>query len=232
MHESMMLGYGENRLGKRTGEVAKLYVEMADGELEKIAVGANGLTEIALEILRAEMTRRGLEPPAVRAPWEPRARDGAEDALLNAAADAKIVVVQRFRDLPNAVVAQSILESAGMEVFLSDDNMIRMDWMLSNLLGGIKLLVRAEDLVAATELLAQSIPERFDVDGVGEYEQPRCPECGSFDIHLDELDRKTTYPGLFFRLALPATTRGWNCHACKHAWEEAKPNDGSESGPS
>jgi hypothetical protein len=33
-----------------------------------------------------------------------------------------------------------------------DDNMIRMDWFISNLLGGIKLKVRAEDAEAASDM--------------------------------------------------------------------------------
>jgi len=208
---------------KERERLAKLYGEMADGELEKVATDIDGLTEVALGILRAEMMRRGLVAPPVR--------DLSATVAEGASPEPKIVVVQRFRDLPNAVVAQSILESAGIEAFLSDDNMIRMDWMLSNLLGGVKLLVREEDSTAAAELLAQNIPASFAVDGVGEYEQPRCPNCGSFDIHLDELDRKTACPGLFFNLALPATTRGWNCHACKHTWEE-EPKDDLKIDPS
>jgi len=36
---------------------------------------------------------------------------------------------------------------------LGDDNLIRMDWLWSNLLGGIKLRVRQEDAVGASRLL-------------------------------------------------------------------------------
>jgi hypothetical protein len=51
-----------------------------------------------------------------------------------------------------------------------------MDWFWSNLLGGIKLCVRESDADAATDLLGLDIPENFDFEGVGEYEQPRSPQ--------------------------------------------------------
>ena len=62
-------------------------------------------------------------------------------------------MVKRFRDMPEAQIAESILDSAGIDCFLADENTIRMDWLWSNLLGGFKLMVRPEDLDAATQLL-------------------------------------------------------------------------------
>jgi len=57
--------------------------------------------------------------------------------------------------LPEALLARSILESAGIECFLGDQNIIRMDWFLSNALGGVKLRVREEDVAEADALLGQ-----------------------------------------------------------------------------
>jgi len=55
-------------------------------------------------------------------------------------------MVKRFRDMPEAYVAESLLDSAGIECFLADENTIRMDWFWSNLLGGFKLVVRSDDV--------------------------------------------------------------------------------------
>jgi hypothetical protein len=81
------------------------------------------------------------------------------------------------QNLPEALLAKGILDSSGIECFLTDDNMVRMDWFISNLLGGVKLLVNREDVEAATAILDEPTPELLDVEGVGEYQQPRCPEC-------------------------------------------------------
>jgi len=79
--------------------------------------------------------------------------------------------------MPDAFLFGSILDSAGIECYLADENTIRMDWFWSNLLGRIKLCVRKMDAETASSLLEQGIPEKFDVDGVGEYQQPSCPMC-------------------------------------------------------
>ena len=54
-----------------------------------------------------------------------------------------------FQNLPEALLAKGSLDSSGIECFLTDDNMVRMDWFMSNLLGGAKLLVNREDAEAA-----------------------------------------------------------------------------------
>ena len=67
--------------------------------------------------------------------------------------DVKLVALRRFRDLPGALVAKSLLDSANIKCFLSDENTVRMDWLWSNALGGVRLWVREDDVPQATELL-------------------------------------------------------------------------------
>jgi len=64
-----------------------------------------------------------------------------------------LVTVRRFRDLHEALLAKGSLDSAGIESFLADDNMVHMDWLMSNLLGGVKLRVESANLEAANEIL-------------------------------------------------------------------------------
>ena len=54
-----------------------------------------------------------------------------------------------------ALAAKSALDGAGIPSFLGDENTIRIDWLLSNALGGIKLWIKREDLAAAEEVLNQ-----------------------------------------------------------------------------
>jgi hypothetical protein len=70
--------------------------------------------------------------------------------------------------LPEALLAKSILESAGIESFLGDQNIIRMDWFLSNALGGVKLRVREEDVEVATALLDRSREDASEDQNQGE----------------------------------------------------------------
>lgn len=134
----------------------------------------------------------------------------------------RLIKLRQFRDLPNALLAKSILDSAGIECFLGDENMVRMNWFWSNLLGGVKLWVRQGDADAATNLLNQSIPEGFQVEGVGEYKQPRCPNCQSVDVSFEELNKPVAY-GSSYLLSVPIPLRRlrWKCNACGRVWQES-----------
>lgn len=78
--------------------------------------------------------------------------------------DKSIITLRRFRDLPEALVAKSILDSAGIESFLCDENLVRMDWFYSPVIGGMRLWVREEDASTAEELPSLKVPAEFDVD--------------------------------------------------------------------
>jgi len=206
-----------------------------DGELEKTASQANELTSLAREALKDELSKRGLSveplerlpeppppeplpvklPPAELPPW-----------LDSELPLRELVTLRKFRDLPEALLAKGCIESAGIESCLVDDNMVRLDWFWSNLMGGIKLQVRLEDAEAANSILEQPIPEGFDVAGIGEYQQPRCPRCQSLDVNFQELDRPVAYVSAYFNVPIPLRRRAWRCHSCRTEWED----DGDGSG--
>jgi transposase-like protein len=192
---------------------------MADAELQEVAEDADSLTDVARQALQAELARRSLpELPAK-----------AERVTAKTDAPAP-VLIRRYRDLLDASMAKSIFDSAGIEGSLIDDNIVRIDWFYSNLVGGIKLMVRQEDAEEALKLLDEAAPEKFALDGTSEYTQPRCPKCDSMDVSLDGLDRRASYASLFFSLPIPVTQKGWKCHACDHSWKEESSAEGV-SGP-
>ena len=133
--------------------LAEVYAGMTDMELSELSQDALSLTEDARGILQAEFLRRGLT---------------MEPAKLSVSAgdpDSKIVTLRRFLYLPDALAAKSALESAGIECFLADENTVRIDWLWSNLLGGIKLWVKEKDVPEAEELLAQDFSR--ELEGAG-----------------------------------------------------------------
>ena len=142
--------------------------------------------------------------------------------------------LRRYRDLPEAIVAKSVLDAADIPSCLADDVMIRMNWFLSNALGGVKLWVLPEDLPQGNDLLNQNMQNIFDVDGLGEYKQPRCPYCQS--LALSEAGfRKLGGPGnrvlasivlVLLRalgyVLLQALLKGdsWECGDCGRRWRD------------
>lgn len=197
---------------KERQRLTALYANMEDGELNRIATDLDSLNDVAREVLRDEMLKRDREVPPQLAALAASAKQQAELSEPE--------IVGRYRDITQAMVAKSILNSANMECFLADDNLVRMDWLYSNLVGGIKLVVRHEDVEAAKKLLSQVTPEKFDLSGIGEYEQPKCPKCGSMDITFDELDMRVVAGGMLAGVPLKLTKNGWSCHMCKHRWQE------------
>lgn len=178
--------------------LTKPYAGMSDGELGRLSEESGELTTMGSALLADEMGRRGLEVPE------------SEPVLLDSIEQQKLVTLRQFRDLPEALLAKGMLESAGIECFLADDNMVRLDWFISNLLGGIKIQVKVEDREAAEEILTQPIPENFDVQGDGAFQQPRCPQCQSLDI---------SFIGLATGFALASQGNTWTCNQCGQQWQ-------------
>ena len=85
----------------------------------------------------------------------------------------ELVTIRKFRDLPEALLAQGRLESSGIEAFLFDDNMVRMDWLISNLLGGVKLKVEEANVEVAEEILNLEISDDFDTTEPDDSAEPR-----------------------------------------------------------
>lgn len=133
----------------------------------------------------------------------------------------RFVTIRSFRDLPNALLAKSVLDSAHIECLLSDENVIRMDWLWSNALGGVKLFVKEEDVQAALELLDQEPIEKFDASTTGEYEQPRCPNCDSLNVSFGETGKRLSYVAVAVGMPLPVKRGGWKCESCGHSWNES-----------
>jgi hypothetical protein len=194
--------------------LAGLYAEMTDGELLQLAQNPDTLTEAARDVLEDELDRRDV--------------DSIEDESSESRAELQLrtlVTIRQFRDLPEALLAKGSLESAGIECFLADENLVRLDWFISNFIGGIKLRVRPPDAENALRILNEPILEGLYVHGVGLYEQPRCPKCQSLDVTYQELDKPVAYVSAFLRVPIPLQREGWRCHACDAEWEDAERKD-------
>src|ERR1700758_5518307 len=174
--------------------LAANYASMTDGELQRLAQNAESLTDWAWDALEDEMDRRLLKYPEESAP------ECRQEMELQ-----ELVTVRQFRDLPEALLAKGCLESVGIGCFLGDDNLVRLDWFISNFIGGIKLKVKAADVEDARQ---------------GLDEQPRCRKCNSLDVNFKELDRPIAYMSAFLRMPLPVQRRAWHCHACDAEWED------------
>ena len=173
-------------------QLISFYASLTDEELIKIGSQFESLTSDAQIVLREEFDRRSLDAPELEEP--PDAFDFQE-----------LVTIRTFRDPSDAMMAKSVLDSAGIPCLMKDENMVRMQWMWSNLIGGIRLQVRPEDVETAERLLSQPVPEIIELGAGENYHQPCCPHCQSHDIGFDA------------PLMIPLNN--WICHKCGGTWE-------------
>jgi hypothetical protein len=199
-------------------EFASLYARLDEPELVELARSYDSLIEPAQAAMREEFRRRGLEPPMIEE------SDGVRQTL---------VTVRRYRDLSEAIVARSLLESAGIDVSLQDENLVRLDWQVSDFIGGIRLQVDAPHAAAATLLLDQPVVDPIREEGQADFDQPHCPRCGSNEITFEGSSRGAALTSLFLlSVPLPLGRKTWRRNSCGVRWwddEENSDSDGAES---
>ncbi len=145
--------------------------------------------------------------------------DGDEDLLEPDAPEHRdLVLIERFRDLTDAQLAQGALLSAGIDAVLCDENMVRMDWLYSNAIGGIRLAVDRENENAALEILATPAPAAIDTGDGDPFRHPECPNCRSTETFFKELDEKWSKASLWF-IPVPVGRNEWHCESCGHYWK-------------
>jgi hypothetical protein len=203
---------------KERWRLAWHYADLTDGELESLAAESASLTEVARRALQSELHRRNLSVELAK----PAVAAAASAAAASPKGSRKLATVCRFRDMPEALLAKSVLESAGIECLLADANIIRTDWLWSNLVGGVKLRVLEEDLEEALHLLDQNAAEHVSAPGDEDFQPPPCPRCRSLEVALDDLQDSQAAGssiGARPREGVPV----WTCQSCGNQWRELEP---------
>jgi hypothetical protein len=193
------------------------YRVMGDMELLELAQSYDLLREVAKDALRAEFAVRKLDPPIIE--------------QINVPTNRKLVTVSRYRDLSEAIVARSLLESAGIGAYLCDENLVRLEWQISNTIGGIRLQVDVADEAAAKDILAQPTPLEIAFGEPLDFLQPRCPRCDSIDLTFEGSSRALALASVtLLSLPLPLGPRTWCCNACGARWEDDQEDPGIQPG--
>ncbi|HVK16195.1 MAG TPA: DUF2007 domain-containing protein [Fimbriiglobus sp.] len=89
---------------------------------------------------------------------------------------SRLTTVASFDLAAKAELARNVLEEAGIDAVLTDAEIVAMDWLISNAVGGIKVQVREEDAERAAEVLAGEFGEEAGL--------------ASEDLDEDELTRQ------------------------------------------
>ena len=123
----------------------------------------------------------------------------------------KFVPVWSYDNYVSAHIAMGRLEEDGFNCWLKDENTVTIDPILTNAVGGIKLMVAETEAKKAWELLKQ-LQQDHKATIV-------CPKCGSHNIEVVSTPRKASNWAsavigfLFTSYAMPVETAN-HCFDC------------------
>jgi transposase-like protein len=120
-------------------------------------------------------------------------------------------VVERCNDPFSAHVARVRLEAEGIKSWVADENLVAMHPLLAGAVGGIKVVVAANDVAAARAVLRRNPAVTV----------PSCPNCGSAKLHRHGLGRRSAFLTiLLLGFPLGRSRARMRCEECQHAWRE------------
>ena len=97
----------------------------------------------------------------------------------------QLVVVARYSYPLEAQIAKSNLEAAGISAHIADVHTINTNWLYSDALGGVRLMVDSDNVQEAEEILRQDFSQSV-IEEAGEDEEEtsqwRCSHCGSSNV--------------------------------------------------
>jgi hypothetical protein len=193
-------------------ELERAFAGLEDPALLRASADRLTLTALAQRIVEQEVMRRGL-------PLEPATPLDTPEAESS---PETWVTAERFRDLSAAIVARAALEASEIPCFLRDENAVRLDWQISNFIGGMRLQVREQDMEAALETLrGTAIEEPAIGDTAEETDEDRCPHCGSTDISRGPHYGWFSVAMVFLlNIPMPQGRRRWTCANCGTQWDD------------
>ena len=135
----------------------------------------------------------------------------------------QFTVIQTFDNYVSAHIAMGRLQEDGINCWLKDENTVTIDPMLTNAVGGIKLMVADMQAQRAAGILRM-------LDSKNKALNP-CTKCGSQNVELVSSPRKASnwigvIIGLLFTNYGMAVNKVLHCFDCGHEYDVGeKPGD-------
>lgn len=214
--------------GEERRSLEKVYAEKYDQELLDLAADAQDLTEIARQVLRDEMQKRGL---SLAAEEKPQFRRSAEDPPAAVHFEQQR---RRYDALPDTGEDGAPADFTWKTQLCTCESQ-QQAWQLCETLrrAGIdswitvqgtdlvRVAVAADQLEQAQVIADQPIPQDIVEESKADsnepvYETPKCPACGAEDPVLENTD----------------PVNQWHCEECGKDWAdpEVAPSSETKSG--
>ena len=125
--------------------------------------------------------------------------------------------IRSYDNYISANIVLQKLEAEGIQAYLQDENTVTIDPILSNAIGGIKLMVYESQVERVAELLA-AFEEAYKNAVV-------CPQCGSVNVQFIPQNSNPAnwfsaiVTWLFGSYAI-AVKKVYHCYNCDHEFED------------
>ena len=155
---------------------------------------------------------------------KPKPSDRPDDLSQVPIPGVRYRAIATFQTPHLAHLAKSRLASEDIHSVVRDEYIVTMNWLLSNAIGGVKLLVGEKDveesirLLAAEETVDLSGEEANELAGTGD----GCIQCGSRNVAFRQRQRKAAALTLLTGLPFLFFGKRYRCRSCGHAWTPAE----------
>jgi hypothetical protein len=145
-----------------------------------------------------------------------------------------MIVIARFSFPHEAYIAKSSLDTAGIESEIRDEHLVNMQWLYSDAIGGVKLLVDEFDAKTALQILQTDFSDAIG-DELGEWDEATsdleadifthdiCPHCGGCHLVPYTQGKKPAFL-VFLLMGFPLFfyKHGYLCEDCGEFSERLK----------
>lgn len=135
----------------------------------------------------------------------------------------QLITLTSFDNSFQAHLFRNYLAESGIEAYVFDENLVSINPLFNNLIGGIKVKVSLSDLGHAREILKEYNSASLTDE---ENETMVCPNCGSAELETNFKTASSTKSKLAMVISLFTGTyplhleNGYYCKNCKKAFHK------------
>ena len=141
--------------------------------------------------------------------------------------DSPLVIIATFSDVHSAYFAKSLIESAGIPVFLRDEHIVSINTLYSPAIGGVKLTVPSSQAEIALAIIQNEQPEPEQqtppqqVSDEPEFieSEEQCPRCKSDKIITINAYLKRGVFSLLLGILFKLSGKKYKCQTCDYKWK-------------
>lgn len=130
----------------------------------------------------------------------------------------EMVVLTSYPDIWEAEIVLGRLLAEGIDAQLRDQHIVSTNWLYSNAVGGVKVIVPRDQLESARSLLEQPYEENGEDSSPG---WGACANCSSTDLEPVTNKRSAWLSYLLLGFPLFASKQQLRCRKCGHLADSA-----------